>query len=315
MATVAVLGSGTVGLRVAQLLLEREAHWASVAGEPLHLLGVGVRTPRQLHGIPDSLLTTDLVGLAARADVVVELIGGVEPALTFARDTLGHGATFVTANKAMLARHIDELEALAARTGGRLGYEASAAAALPVISLLRDALGGDQLLSLRGVVNGSTNFVLDQMGLHGASMAEAVAEAGAQGWLEADPSADLDGHDAAHKLVLLARLGWRRPVALDDVQRCGIRELDESDISSARDSGLRMRLVASAVPVDGELELVVEPVLLTLDDPLARAEGSENVVELCLAEAGRLVVHGNGAGSGPTASAVLGDVVRLVAAR
>lgn len=311
--TVALLGGGTVGAAVARLLLERADRYAAYLGRPLELLGVAVRDlSRPREGVPAELLTTDAAGLAGRADVVVEVMGGLEPARGLIEEALRRGAPVVTANKQLIAQQGEALHAAAAESGAGLHYEAAVMAAIPVMSVVREALAGDEITSIRGVVNGSTNYVLDLVAREGVAFADAVRQAGELGYLEADPTEDLEGLDAAAKIVILARTAWGGPVALADVDRTGISGLTDEDFARAADDGAVIKLVASARPpgAGGAAEVSVRPEALPADDPLAQVRGGTNVVVVEAVSAGPLLLQGAGAGGDQTASAVLADLLR-----
>ncbi|WP_151524847.1 homoserine dehydrogenase [Serinicoccus kebangsaanensis] len=316
---VALLGGGTVGGAVARALLGRADHYAQRAGRPVQLLGVAVRdTGRPREGIPTTLLTDDPRALAEGADVVVEVMGGSEPAGELIEAALRRGAQVVTANKQLVARRGEELHALAAEHGAGLHYEAAVMAAVPVMAVVRESLAGDEVTRIRGIVNGSTNYVLDLVGREGVPFADAVRQAGELGYLEADPTEDLQGLDAAAKIAILARTAWGVPAPLEEVEVTGIADLTDADFADAARQGGVLKLVASAErDTDGRVRASVRPLILPAEDPLAQARGGTNVVELEAALAGPVRLVGAGAGGDQTASAVLGDVVRagLAAAR
>lgn len=312
---IALLGAGTVGAAVARGLLERADLYAQRVGRPLELVGVAVRdASRPRDGIDRRLITTDAAALVDRADVVVEVMGGTEPARSLLEQAMRRGAQVVTANKQLLAQQGEELEALAAEQGVGLDYEAAVMAAIPVVAVVRESLAGDVVTSISGIVNGSTNYVLDLVARKGVAFDEAVRQAGELGYLEADPTEDLEGLDAAAKIVLLARAAWDVPVTIDDVQCQGITGLTDEDFEAAAANGKVIKLVASAwrsgAAESPRVELAVRPVALPHDDPLAQAREGSNVVRIEAESAGALRFHGAGAGGDATASAVLGDIVR-----
>ncbi len=238
-------------------------------------------------------------------------MGGIEPARGLLEEAMAGGAQVVTANKQLLARHGDDLHALAAKHGVGLDHEAAVRAAVPVLSVVREALAGDEITALRGVVNGSTNYVLDLVATQGVPFEAAVRQAGELGYLEADPSEDLDGLDAAAKIVLLARAAWGGTVRLEDVDITGIGGLTDEDFARAARSGTVVKLVASARrEAGGRASLSVRPEALPADDPLARVRGGTNVLVLTAESAGELRLEGPGAGGDATASAVLADLLR-----
>jgi homoserine dehydrogenase len=314
---VAVLGGGTVGAQVAHRLLEGSAELGSRSGAGLSLVGVAVRdlAAQRSAPIPAELLTTDAHSLILQADIVVELMGGIEPARTLILEALGSGADVVTANKALLAEHGPELFDAAARVGAQLYYEAAVAAAIPIIRPLRDSLAGDRVTKIMGIVNGTTNFILDEMDSKGLSFDAALAEATALGYAEADPSADIDGFDAAQKACILSSLAFHTAVPLADVYREGITSVSAAQIEAAKKSGHVIKLLAicerrldSATGLEG-VSTRVHPTLIPRSHPLAAAHGANNAVYVEAEAAGPLMFYGAGAGGAETASAVLGDVV------
>nr|WP_222928766.1 homoserine dehydrogenase [Georgenia faecalis] len=313
---VAVLGCGTVGTEVVRLLTTTADDLAARAGAPLRLVGIAVRDldAERDPVVPRELLTTDAAGLVARADLVVELIGGIEPARSLVLAALGSGASVVTGNKALLASYGPELHAAAAAGDADLYYEAAVAGAVPVVYGLRESLAGDNVTAVLGIVNGTTNFILDEMATRGLSFDEALALAQERGFAEADPTADVDGHDAAAKAAILASLAFHTRVGVDDVPVTGIRSVTADDMREARENGYVIKLLAVARR-DGErgISVRVHPALLPVGHPLAAVRGAYNAVVVEAEAAGRLMFYGQGAGGAPTASAVLGDVVAAAA--
>ena len=308
---IAVLGAGTVGSQVIRLLGERAEDFAARAGGPMEVIGIGVKNlaAERDPWIDRALLTDDLGSLATSADIVIELIGGIEPARELVLAALGSGATVVTGNKALLAAHGPELFEAAAASGADLYYEAAVAGAVPVVYALRESLAGDTVTRVLGIVNGTTNFILDRMSTAGLSFGDALAEAQALGFAEADPTADVDGYDAAAKAALLASLAFHSRVGLDDVEVRGIRDVTAADIELAAEQGYALKLLAIAERVEGGVAVRVEPTLVPLSHPLAAVNGSFNAVVVEAEAADRLMFYGRGAGGAPTASAVLSDVV------
>ncbi|ACQ79541.1 Homoserine dehydrogenase [Beutenbergia cavernae DSM 12333] len=308
---IGLLGCGNVGSQVARLLTEHAADLAARSGTGLELVGVAVRDlGRDRPGIDPALLTDDAAGLVDRSDVVVELMGGLEPARTLVLQAIRAGASVVTGNKALLAQHGPELFAAADAAGVDLHFEAAVAGAVPVVRGVRESLAGDRVLRVVGVVNGTTNFVLDRMTTHGVDLAAALAEAQELGYAEADPSSDVDGADAAAKIAILASLAFHTRVSLADVTRDGIREIRPADVAAAREQGHVVKLLAIAERVgDDAVAVRVHPALLPLDHPLAAVHGPFNAVVVEAEAAGRLMFYGAGAGGQQSASAVLGDVV------
>jgi homoserine dehydrogenase len=313
--TVVLLGGGTVGSQVARLLHETGGDLAARAGAPLRLTGVGVRdTARQREGIDPTLVTDDLMGLATSgADIVVEVLGGIEPARTLILAAIAAGSSVVTANKALLAEDGATLHAAAEAAGVDLYYEASVAGAIPLLRPLRESLAGDKVRRVLGIVNGTTNFILSKMDEQGADYSEVLAEAQALGYAEADPTADVEGYDAAAKAAILAGLAFHTRVRLEDVHREGITGVSAQDVAAAREMGFVIKLLAVAELADDEKGLVVRvhPSMVPRTHPLAGVRGAFNAVFVEAEAAGQVMFYGRGAGGAPTASAVLGDVVAV----
>ena len=314
---VAILGGGSVGSQVAALLLEHGHELAARAGAGLELVGVAVRdvTASRDTDIPAALITSDAESLILGADIVVELIGGVEPARTYILQALNSGADVITANKAVLAIHGPELFAAAEQVGAQLYYEAAVGGAIPIIRPLRDSLAGDRVRRILGIVNGTTNYILDRMDSLGDDLPEALAEATRLGYAEADPTADVEGFDAAQKAAILASLAFHTTVPLDAVYREGMSKVTLDQVRSARKAGYVVKLLAicervtdDATGVEG-VSARVHPALVPLDHPLAAVHGANNAVFVEAEAAGSLMFYGAGAGGVETASAVLGDLV------
>ncbi|MBP3223658.1 MAG: homoserine dehydrogenase [Actinomycetaceae bacterium] len=308
---VALLGCGTVGTQVARLIGEQSKDFTARIGAPLELCGIAVRdaSVQRDSSIDTSLLTENPSEIIAQADIVVELIGGIEPARTYILEAFSHGASVVTGNKALLAAHGPELYEAAAKAQVDLYYEASVAGAIPVVYGLRESLAGDRITHVLGIVNGTTNYILDEMAVNGLSFDEALKQAQDLGYAEADPTADVDGLDAAAKCAILASLAFHTRACIDDVHVQGIRDITAHDIASAADAGYVLKLVAHAKRRGEEIELSVGPTLIPLEHPLASVHGSFNAVVVEAEAADRLMFYGRGAGGAPTASAVLSDVV------
>lgn len=311
---IGLLGAGTVGLQVARILHDQQQELAARAGANLVLSAVAVRdTSKVREGLDQSLLTTDIDAVINSADLVIELMGGLEPARSAMLKALEAGKTVVTGNKAVLAQYGPELYDAAARTDANLYFEAAVAGAVPVVYGLRESLTGDRINKVLGIVNGTTNYILDQMTTQGWSYEQALHQAQELGYAEADPSADVGGHDAAAKCAILASLAFHTRVNLEDVPVKGITEVSAQDIKQATESGYAVKLLARAerVIVEGEeqIALGVEPTLVPQSHPLASITGPYNAIVLETEFAGRLMFYGAGAGGAPTASAVLSDVV------
>ncbi|GLY17900.1 homoserine dehydrogenase [Kineosporia rhizophila] len=313
---VALLGCGSVGTQVARLLGTHAEELAQRAGAPLQLTGIAVRTLEADRGpgIDPALLTTDAPELIKRADLVIELIGGIEPARTLILQALSSGASVVTGNKALLAEHGPELYEAADRGGVELYYEAAVAGAIPLLRPIRESLAGDRVRRVLGIVNGTTNYVLDKMDTAGLDFAAAVAQAQDLGYAEADPTADVEGYDAAAKAAILASLAFHTRVHADDVHREGITEVTAGDVASAKQIGAVVKLLAiceRTVAADGSegVSVRVHPAMIPASHPLASVREAFNAVFVEAEAAGELMFYGRGAGGLPTASAVLGDLV------
>jgi homoserine dehydrogenase len=321
---VALLGCGAVGSQVVRLLAEQADDLAARVGAPLELAGIAVRRPARHADLPADLLTTDADALVARDDIdlVVEVIGGIEPARTLLLSALRSGKSVVTANKALLADDGATLHDAAAEAGVDLYYEAAVAGAIPLLRPLRESLAGDRITRVMGIVNGTTNFILSRMDATGAGFDEALAEATALGYAEADPTADVDGFDAAAKAAILASLAFHTRVTAADVHREGIGEVSAADVASAAAMGYTVKLLAicerapGADRADGtdggeSVAVRVHPAMIPRSHPLAGVGDAFNAVFVEADAAGSLMFYGRGAGGAPTASAVLGDLVAV----
>lgn len=320
---VAVLGCGVVGSQVVRLLTQQSVDLTARVGAPLELVGVAVRDLSVDRGVDPALLTTDAEALVDRADVVVEVMGGIEPARTLLLRAIGRGAAVVTANKALLGADGPTLYAAADAAGTDLYFEAAVAGAIPIVRPVRESLAGDRVTRVLGIVNGTTNYVLDQMATTGQGLAEAVAQAQDLGYAEADPTADVEGHDAAAKAAILASLAFHTRVSVEDVHREGITQVTADDVACAQETGHVIKLLAIAerapddqgdtgttAGADGVV-VRVHPALVPSTHPLASVRGAFNAVFVEAEAAGELMFYGRGAGGAPTASAVLGDVVTV----
>ena len=279
---VALLGCGVVGSQVARLLTEQADDLALRVGARLELAGIAVRRvghPRAA-GIDRALLTTDAHALVSRPDIdiVVEVIGGIEPARSLMLDALKRGKPVVTANKALLAEDGAEIYAAAREYGADLYYEASVAGAIPLLRSLRESLVGDTVHRVLGIVNGTTNYILDRMDSSGADFAESLEEAQALGYAEADPTADVEGFDAAAKAAILASLAFHTQVTAADVHREGITEITAADIGSARALGRVVKLLAICERCDGGVSVRVHPAMIPRSHPLAAVSEAYNAV-------------------------------------
>ena len=313
---IAMLGAGTVGTSVAQLLARHQHDLAHRVGAGLELVGVGVRDigkPRV--GIDESLITSDLESVVhSGADILIEVMGGIEPARSLILSAMQSGSSVITANKALMAQDGAALYQAAEQYGVDLYFEAAVAGAIPLIRPLRESLAGDRVTKVMGIVNGTTNFMLTKMDEEGADYDEVFDQAHALGYLEADPALDVDGIDAAAKAAILAELAFHTRVTLADVYCEGIGEVTKADIQAAREMGFVIKLLAIAelVADTGEEDGIVvrvHPAMIPLHHPLANVRGSFNAVFIHAEAGGEMMFYGRGAGGDPTASAVLGDVV------
>lgn len=319
---VALLGGGVVGGSVARMLVEGAEDLAQRIGRPLEIVGVAVRRPgrdRSDLGVDPELFTTDAEELVTRADIVVELIGGIEPARSLILSAMEHGASVVTANKALIAEDGATLHTAATEQGVDLYYEASVAGAIPILRPIRDSLAGDSIRRVIGIVNGTTNFVLDAMDTTGAGLYETVERAQGLGYAEADPTADVEGFDAAAKAAILSSLAFHTRVTSEDVHREGITGVGARDIQAAQDMGCTVKLLAICEKVEGPegtgISARVHPAMIPLTHPLASVREAYNAVFVEAEAAGELMFYGQGAGGDPTASAVLGDIVAVARTR
>jgi homoserine dehydrogenase len=310
----ALLGGGTVGTHVARLLAQHAEDLSSRVGAPLELVGVAVRDlTKSREGIDPKLLTTDAMSLVDRDDVdlVIEVMGGIEPARSLILTAMERGASVITANKALLAADGATLHAAAQKHGVDLYYEASVAGAIPLLRPLGESLAGDRVRRVLGIVNGTTNFILSKMDEQGADYDDVLSEAQALGYAEADPTADVGGFDAAAKASILASLAFHTRVTNEDVHIEGITEVTSADVRAARDMGFVIKLLAIAELSTDERGVVVRvhPTMVPRDHPLASVRDAFNAVFIEAEAAGEVMFYGRGAGGAPTASAVVGDVV------
>lgn len=297
---VGLLGHGTVGGAFAALLEQRAGHVEALAGRRPALSGVLTRS------------RGDFAQILEDSELVVELLGGVEPAREYVLAALGAGRHVVTANKQLLSQHGDELLAAAHERGVQLRFEAAVAGVVPVIRVLGESLAGAHIERIHGIVNGTTNFILSEMARTGMSYAEALAEAQRLGYAEADPADDVNGRDAAAKMAILARLAFGVGVRLDQVPYEGIEQLQGDDLEYARDLGLGLKLIGTAERLAGGLSVRVHPAFLYAGHPLASVSGPFNAVTVESEAITEITMSGPGAGGPQTASAVLGDMVSVM---
>ena len=294
-----------------RLLVENRDELAQRVGAELQLVGIAVRdkSAKRDTRIPKELFTEDAESLLTGSDIVIELMGGIEPANDWIRKALNSGADVVTANKALIAAKGPGLIELAQQLGAQLYYEAAVGGAIPIIRPLRESLAGDKINRVMGIVNGTTNYILDQMETNGLDFATALQQAQALGYAEADPTADIEGFDAASKAAILASLAFHSEVPVEKVHREGISSVTPAQIAAAKAAGYTLKLLAISERVDDGLVVRVHPTLIPRSHPLAAVHGAYNAVFVEAESAGRLMFYGAGAGGVQTASAVLGDLV------
>jgi homoserine dehydrogenase len=308
-----MLGCGVVGGEVARLITANQKDLTARSGAHLDLVKIGVRNLAR-PDISKELLTTDLESIVkdASIDLIIEVIGGIEPARTLILEAFANGKSVVTANKALLAKHGAELFAAADKSSVDLYYEAAVAGAIPILRPLRESLVGDHIQRVMGIVNGTTNFILTKMDESGAAFGDALAEAQSLGFAEADPTADVEGFDAAAKAAILAGLAFHSRVTDSDVYREGITKITAADVAVAKSLDLVVKLLAIAeLTNEGKISVRVHPTLISRSHPLASVRESFNAVFVESESAGAMMFYGRGAGGAPTASAILGDLVAV----
>ena len=312
---VGMLGAGVVGSQIARLLIANKSDLASRAGANLELVAIAVKDSKlKRDGIPTALLTTDAKSIVndPQIDLVIEVIGGIDPAKDLILTALNNGKSVVTANKALLAKHGAELYAAADKANVDLYYEAAVAGAIPILRPLRESLVGDHVIRVMGIVNGTTNYILTKMDENGAAFADALKEAQALGFAESDPTADIEGFDAAAKAAILAGLAFHSRVTDNDVYREGISKITAADVKVAKAMEMVIKLLAIAeLTPEGAVSVRVHPALISRSHPLASVRESFNAVFVEAQSAGQMMFYGKGAGGEPTASAVLGDLVAV----
>lgn len=308
-----MLGCGVVGGSVARELASNSKDLAARSGAQLQLAKVAVRTISKRDGVPDALLTTDAKSVVddPEIDLIVEVMGGIEPARELILQAIANGKSVVTANKALLASHGADLYNAAEKAGVDLYYEAAVAGAIPIIRPLRESLVGDRINRVMGIVNGTTNFILTKMDEQGLPFDVVLKEAQALGYAEADPTADVEGHDAAAKAAILAGLAFHSRVTAADVYCEGITKLTAQDVITAKAMNKVIKLIAIAERTEKGISVRVHPMMLDRSHPLASVREAFNAVFVESEGAGQLMFYGRGAGGAPTASAILGDVVAV----
>ena len=310
-----MLGAGVVGSQIARLLIANKSDLASRAGANLELVSIAVKDSKlKRDGIPAALLTNDAKSIVndPQIDLVIEVIGGIDPAKDLILTALKNGKSVVTANKALLAKHGAELYAAADKANVDLYYEAAVAGAIPILRPLRESLVGDHVIRVMGIVNGTTNYILTKMDENGAAFADALKEAQALGFAESDPTADIEGFDAAAKAAILAGLAFHSRVTDSDVYREGISKITAADVKVAKAMEMVIKLLAIAeLTPEGAVSVRVHPALISRTHPLASVRDSFNAVFVEAESAGQMMFYGKGAGGAPTASAILGDLVAV----
>jgi homoserine dehydrogenase len=312
---VGMLGAGVVGSQIARLLIANKSDLASRSGANLELVSIAVKDSKlKRDGIPAALLTNDAKSIVndPQIDLVIEVIGGIDPAKDLILTALKNGKSVVTANKALLAKHGAELYAAADKANVDLYYEAAVAGAIPILRPLRESLVGDHVIRVMGIVNGTTNYILTKMDENGAAFTDALKEAQALGFAESDPSADIEGFDAAAKAAILAGLAFHSRVTDNDVYREGISKITAADVKVAKAMEMVIKLLAIAeLTPEGAVSVRVHPALISRTHPLASVRDSFNAVFVEAESAGQMMFYGKGAGGAPTASAILGDLVAV----
>nr|WP_153389371.1 homoserine dehydrogenase [Acinetobacter wanghuae] len=311
----AILGLGTVGGGALKLLKENAAEIRRRTGREIQITHVGTRRPRPDLDLPESVQqSADLLSIVRQpdVDVVVEVMGGIHPAYEVIKEAILHGKQIVTANKALLAEHGNELFKLADDNAVQIAYEAAVAGGIPIIKVMREGLAANKIDWLAGIINGTGNFILTEMRDKGRAFADVLAEAQELGYAEADPTFDVEGIDAAHKLTLLASIAFGIPLQFDKVFTEGISKITAQDVKYAEDLGFRIKHLGIAKRAEKGIELRVHPTLIPEDQLIANVNGVKNAVLVHANAVGPTLYYGAGAGAGPTASAVVADVVDIV---
>lgn len=312
--SIGMLGAGVVGSQVARLLQSDRQELSDRSGALLVLKRVGVRSNAPREGIDASMITSDLHSIVTdpEINIVIEVMGGIEPARTLILEAIKNKKSVITANKALLATHGQELFNAADAAKVDLYYEAAVAGAIPIIRSMRESLAGDQITRVMGIVNGTTNYILTKMHEEGREFADVLTEAQTLGYAEADPTADIEGFDAAAKAALLASLAFHSTVTIDEVYCEGISKISIEDIKAAKAMNVVIKLLAIAeITIKDEISVRVHPVMLPSSHPLASVRDAFNAIYVESEAAGELMFYGRGAGGAPTASAILGDLVAV----
>ncbi len=310
---VALLGLGTVGSGTYRILKTQREEIKKNYGKDirvLHILEKDIEKVNAL-GIDHKIVSTDINNVINNPDIqiVAEFFGGIEPARTFLLEALNAGKSIVTANKELFSKHWAEFEAVAAKTGAGLYFEASCVGGVPIIRALTESMQGNDIQEIKGIINGTTNYILTKMSCEGATYEKALKEAQELGYAEADPTADVDGYDSMYKLSILSTLAFNRPVPIDKIYREGISKVKPEDIRWGQDFGLTLKLLAISKVIDGKIEAIVNPVFIPDNHTLASVNDSFNAVDVIGNNVGELMFYGRGAGALPTGSAIVSDIV------
>ena len=313
---VGILGLGVVGTGVVATLIDNETSLSHITGRRVNLKSVLVRDKLRTREIelPAGLLTTNAQDILDDPDihVLVEVMGGTDPAENYLRDALSAGKHVVTANKEVMAKSGSELMAIARDNGANLLFEASVGGGIPIVGTMMNELAANDIRSIRSIINGTTNYILTRMAHERTSFLEALGEAQALGYAESDPSNDIEGRDAAYKLTILASLGYRQPFQPTDVYCEGISKLEPQDFRYAEELGYAIKFLAIANLDDDAVQLRVYPAFVPAEHMLAKVDGVYNAVEVNGSLCGQVLFHGMGAGREPTTSAVIGDLIEVI---
>ncbi len=310
---IAILGFGTVGGGTYNILAERKERIKEEYGVDITVKAIYVRNPKKAitNGAPQELVTSNFDDIITDSsiDIVAECIGGIEPAKTLLIESLKAGKNIVTANKELFAKHWGELEKYASKTKAGMYFEATCGGGIPVIRTLTQAMQANTILQIKGIINGTTNYILSRMSDEGASYENVLADAQALGFAEADPTADVEGYDASYKLAILSSLAFNKFLPAELIYREGISKVQAEDIAIGKQLGFTIKLLAIAKLIDGKIEARVHPVFLKNSHPLASVSGSFNGIFIVGDNVGDIMLYGRGAGSLPTGSAVVSDIV------
>ena len=311
-----ILGMGTVASGLINIIITNNSKITKTINKDLIINKVLVNSidKKRNVNLPMEVYTKDAYEVIndKDADIIVELIGGINPAYEYIKAALSNKKHVVTANKALIATHGEELEELAEKNGVKLMYEASVGGGIPILNTMRDNLSANEFESVYGIINGTTNYILTQMTENGLDYDQAVKDAQKLGFAEADPSSDVDGDDAAYKLSILSTLAFGQRIYVKDIPKEGITRVSADDIQYAKELGYNIKLLASGIKKDNEIELSVHPTFIPMDHPLSTVKNEFNAVFLKVNAVGDLMLYGRGAGSLPTGSAVLGDIMHII---